>query len=126
MQSIQSVVVMTLVHVAVIDYIHTLLAVDYGDVIYSNIMLQTVGTSIQKTEFFHETQPHLDYHLPMNHQSDYHHYDYNAKKRDTIISNGSSILEQNKIRPIKNCLLPSQTNTATNKSRLNVYNSPKH
>ncbi|CAH8494048.1 unnamed protein product [Schistosoma turkestanicum] len=97
----------------------------YDDAMYANLSQNYSGTSIQKTELFHETQPHSDYHLPMNYQSDYSHYDYNAKKRDTIISNSSSILEQNKIRPIKNCLLPSQTNTATNKSRLNVYNSPK-
>ncbi|VDO79901.1 unnamed protein product [Schistosoma curassoni] len=70
---------------------------------------------MQETELFSGAHP--------SDNNNHHNYYYNPK-RETIISNCSSIMEQNKIQPIKKSLLP-QTNTMTNKYKLNLYDSSR-
>ncbi|CAH8536914.1 hypothetical protein MS3_00004876 [Schistosoma haematobium] len=82
------------------------------DVIYANLS----RPSMQETELFSGTHP-------SDNNNNHHNYHYNSK-RETIISNCSSIMEQNKIQPIKKSLLP-QTNTMTNKYKLNLYDSSR-
>ncbi|CAI2727776.1 unnamed protein product [Schistosoma spindalis] len=79
------------------------------DAIYANLS----RPSIQETELSNGIHP-------SNNNNNYY---YNSK-RGTIISNCSSIMEQNKIQPIKKSLLP-QTNTMTNKYKLNLYDSSR-
>ncbi|VDP59001.1 unnamed protein product [Schistosoma mattheei] len=79
-------------------------------------MLREGRPSMQETELFSGTHP-------SDNNNNHHNYHYNSK-RETIISNCSSIMEQNKIQPIKKSLLP-QTNTMTNKYKLNLYDSSR-
>uniref|UniRef100_A0A5K4FDP1 PH domain-containing protein n=2 Tax=Schistosoma mansoni TaxID=6183 RepID=A0A5K4FDP1_SCHMA len=89
-----------------------------SDAIYANLS----RPSMQETKLFSETHTNLDS-IPTNLSDNHNHY-YRNSKRGTIVSNCSSIMEQNKIQSIKPSLLP-QTNTMINKYKLNLYDSSR-
>ncbi|CAH8519789.1 unnamed protein product [Heterobilharzia americana] len=79
----------------------------YLDTVYANISQNYPGSTLQRSELSSGNMKQLD--NQSTNRSDY--FPTHNSKRDTLISNCSSISEQNKIQPIRKHLLP-QTNTS--------------
>ncbi|KAH8875342.1 hypothetical protein KSF78_0004603 [Schistosoma japonicum] len=93
----------------------------YPDAVYANISQNYSGSTLPKSELFNGSYQPFD-NLPIdsfnNPNSLY------TSKRDTIQSNCSSIIEQNKIQPIKKYVL-SELNTLSSKYKSNLGDSPR-
>ncbi|KAK4472113.1 hypothetical protein MN116_005481 [Schistosoma mekongi] len=83
----------------------------YPNAIYANISQNYSGSTLQRSELFNGSHQH-----PIN--------SFNNSKRDTIQSNCSSIIEQNKIQSIKKYLLPETNTLSSIKYKSSLYDSP--
>ncbi|CAH8542626.1 unnamed protein product [Heterobilharzia americana] len=90
----------------------------YLDTVYANISQNYPGSTLQRSELSSGNMKQLD--NQSTNRSDY--FPTHNSKRDTLISNCSSISEQNKIQPIRKHLLP-QTNTSLSEYKSNLYDS---